>query len=142
MPMPDASSPEPPAVIAAIVTSRQGCLVGRRNDGRPPWTFIAGESEPGESPADTLVREVKEETGLLVKPGATIAQRVHPKTGRHMVYVAATPALRGPHARDVFVGDPDELAEVRWATYRELGDLMPDMYGPVREHLLRLIGRR
>lgn len=141
----DEAAPEPPdrpqkpAVIAAIVTSREGVLAGRRNDGKPPWTFIAGESEPGESPADTIIREVKEETGLLIKPGKTIGQRVHPKTGRHMVYVAAVPATR---SRDVFVGDEDELAEVRWLSFGEATDLMPGMYSPVREHLGRVMRAR
>jgi 8-oxo-dGTP pyrophosphatase MutT (NUDIX family) len=128
--------PQKPAVIAAVVTSRLGVLAGRRNDGKPPWTFIAGESEPGESPADTIIREVKEETGLLIKPGRTIGQRVHPKTGRHMVYIAASPATRN---RDVFVGDEDELAEVRWLTLTEADELLPGMFPPVREHLGRVL---
>ena len=37
-------------VIAGIVVSPLGVLVGRRIDGTPPWTFIAGMSEPGEIP--------------------------------------------------------------------------------------------
>lgn len=131
--------PQPPAVIAAVVTSRLGVLAGRRNDGKPPWTFIAGESEPGESPADTIIREVKEETGLLIKPGKTVGQRVHPKTGRHMVYVAAIPATRN---REVYVGDEEELAEVRWLTLEEADQLLPGMYPPVREHLGRVIKAR
>jgi 8-oxo-dGTP pyrophosphatase MutT (NUDIX family) len=48
-------------IAAAIVTSRLGVLVARRNDGQPLWTFIAGEIEPGENPADAAVREVREE---------------------------------------------------------------------------------
>ena len=36
-------------VVAVIVTSLEGVLVGRRHDGKPPWTFIAGEVEPGGS---------------------------------------------------------------------------------------------
>ena len=46
------------AVAAAIVISSEGVLIGRRNDGNPPWTFIAGEVEPGERPEDAAVREV------------------------------------------------------------------------------------
>ena len=49
-------------IAAAIVTSRLGVLVARRNDGQPLWTFIAGEIEPGENPADAAVREVREES--------------------------------------------------------------------------------
>jgi 8-oxo-dGTP pyrophosphatase MutT (NUDIX family) len=133
----DSSKPEPQPVVAAIVTSEHGVLIGRRNDGKPPWTFIAGEIEPGESPADAAVREVKEETGLLVAAGREIGRRVHPATGRTMIYLAARPA----HGTDIFVSDRDELAEARWATLAQAEQLMrPDgMFGPVRDHLAKLL---
>ena len=125
-----------PAIVAAIVTSALGVLVGRRNDGKPPWTFIAGEVEPGESPEDAAVREVKEETGCLVRVGEIIGERDHPATGRHMIYMAAHPT----HGTDVFVGDEAELAEVRWVGLAEADDLLPGMYGPVRDYLVRTLG--
>lgn len=81
---PDAEATTQP-VVAAIVTTAKGVLVGRRNDATPPWTFIAGEQEPGEDPGDTIVREVKEETGLDIRIGQVIGERDHPATGRHMV---------------------------------------------------------
>lgn len=131
-----AASPEKQPVAAAVVTSHLGVLAGRRHDGRPPWTFIAGEIEPGESPADAAVREVKEETGLRVHSGRTeIARRVHPHTGRTMVYLACTPI----EGTAVFVGDEEELAEVRWLSLAEADELMPGMFEPVREHLSRVI---
>jgi 8-oxo-dGTP pyrophosphatase MutT (NUDIX family) len=130
------SVPEPQPVVAAIVTSRKGVLVARRQDGRPPWTFIAGEIEPGESPADAAVREVKEETGLRVTAGTVIGRRVHPKTGRTMVYMAATPT----HGTDAFVGDEEELAEVRWVDLDEADKLMGGMiFEPVHEHLRKML---
>ena len=105
---------------------------------RPPWTFIAGEQDAvqDENPADTAVREVKEETGLRVQAGELIGERVHPKTGRRMIYMAATPT----HGTDIFVGDEDELAEVRWVGLAEADELLPGMFGPVREHLERELG--
>jgi 8-oxo-dGTP pyrophosphatase MutT (NUDIX family) len=103
----DATNPRPRPVVAAIVTSKHGVLVGRRNDGKPPWTFIAGEIEHGESPADASIREVKEEAGLLVAAGPEIGRRVHPATGRTMIYVAARPI----HGTNIFVGDRDELVD-------------------------------
>ena len=126
-------------VVAAIVTSPLGVLVGRRNDGKPPWTFIAGEQDAvkDENPADTAIREVKEETGLRIVAGELIGERVHPKTGRTMIYVAAAPT----HGTDVFVGDEDELAEVRWVSLAEADELLPGMFEPVREHLARELGR-
>lgn len=132
-PAPESRRPEPQPVVAAITTSARGVLVGRRNDGKPPWTFIAGEIEPGEAPVDAAVREVKEETGLLVTAaGHEIGRRVHPKTGRTMIYLACSPA---GSSTDVFVGDEEELAEVRWISRAEADELLPGMFEPVAEHL-------
>lgn len=134
----DDDTPNRPSVITAVVTSRLGVLIGHRHDGRPPWTFIAGEQEPGETNADTAVREVKEETGLEVTTGRVIGERVHPRTERHMIYIAATPSR--PDDLDVIVGDPDELSAVRWASLAEATDLLPGMFEPVLDHLMRELG--
>ena len=129
-----ATTPERSPVVASIVTSPLGVLLGRRNDGKPPWTFIAGEIEPGESAADAAVREVKEETGLLVTAAEReIGRRVHPKTGRTMVYLACKPVGK----LDVFVGDEEELAEVRWVPLDEAQELLPGLFEPVLDHLKR-----
>ncbi|MEU1240016.1 NUDIX hydrolase [Micromonospora parva] len=131
----EATKPERSPVVASIVTSALGVLIGRRNDGKPPWTFIAGEIEPGESAADAAVREVKEETGLLVTAAEReIGRRVHPKTGRTMVYLACRPTS---DKLDVFVGDEDELAEVKWASLDEVQQLLPGLFEPVLAHLQR-----
>lgn len=123
-------------IAAAIVTSGKRVLIGKRNDRTPPWTFIAGENEPGEGPADTITRETKEETGLEIRAGEKIGERDHPATGRHMIYLAGHP-VRGTKT---IVGDEAELAEVRWVGLAEAVELLPGMYGPVREYLERQIG--
>jgi 8-oxo-dGTP diphosphatase len=133
-----ARRPEPPPVVAAIVTSELGVLAGRRNDGSPPWTFIAGQIEPGESPGDAATRETKEETGLEIAPGRVIGRRVHPATNRTMIYLAGTPV----GSTDVQVGDPAELAEVRWLTLAEADELLAGMYEPVRAYLGRALRPR
>ena len=125
----------PQPVVAAIVTSARGILAGRRVDGSPRCGFISGEIEPGESPADAATREVKEETGLLVRPGRTIGRRIHPRAGRLLIYVDATPE----HGTEVHVGDRAELAEVRWLSLAEADDLLPGMFGPVRVHLEQVL---
>jgi 8-oxo-dGTP pyrophosphatase MutT (NUDIX family) len=124
--------PEAASIVAAIVTSPLGVLVARRNDGKPPWTFIAGEIEPGEDPADAAVREVKEETGLRIRTTGVIGRRVHPHTGREMIYLAARPT----HGTKAFVGDEQELAEVRWVDLGQADELMGGaMFDQVHDYL-------
>jgi 8-oxo-dGTP diphosphatase len=130
------AKPEPQPVVSAVVTSRKGVLVTKRRDGSPPWAFVGGEIDQGESPADAGLRELKEETGMVGTAGREIGRRIHPATGRLMIYMAVRPA-RGK--TDVFVGDPAELEEVRWVTASEAQELMPTMYEPVREHLARTL---
>jgi 8-oxo-dGTP pyrophosphatase MutT (NUDIX family)/transcriptional regulator with XRE-family HTH domain len=125
-------------IVAAIVTSRRGVLITARRDGKPPWGFVTGEVEPGEQARDAAVREVKEETGLEVRFSEVIGERDHPRTSRHMIYMAARP-VRGTK---VFIGDEAELSEVCWASLAEAEELMPDMFGPVHDHLVRVIGGR
>lgn len=127
-----------PPVVAAVVTSDEGVLVGRRNDGVPPWTFIAGKQLPREAPADTAVREVKEETGCIIKPRRLLGRRVHPQTGRTMIYLACVPT----HGTDVHNGDKVELAEVRWVSLAEAEELLPGMYEPAHEYLERELKRK
>lgn len=135
-PMIDPNAPLRPAIVAAIVTSKDGVLIERRHDGRPLYTFPAGEAEPGESPADTAIRETKEETGLQVVVSHVIGDRTHPKTGRHMIYLACRPY----QGTGVYNGDEAELAEVRWVSLAEAKRLLTGMYEPVDEHLQRTLG--
>jgi hypothetical protein len=53
-----------------------------------------------------------------------------------MVYMAARPT----HGIEVFVGDTDELAEVRWVSPAEADELMGgSVYEPVRAHLRQVL---
>lgn len=122
--------PEQPHVALAIITSEDGVLVARRKDGIPPWTFLGGEIREGESSGDALRRRVQAEAGLTVTDVHFIGRRIHPKTSRVMVYghVAVEPG-------EPQLGDPEDLAEVRWVSIDETRTLMPDMYSPVRQFL-------
>jgi 8-oxo-dGTP diphosphatase len=122
--------PEQPHVALAIITSDRGVLVAKRRDGIPPWTFLGGEIGTGESSGDALRRRVGAEAGLTVTGIHFIGRRIHPKTSRVMVYGHVTVDPGEPQ-----LGDPDDLSEVRWASIDETRELMPDMYGPVRQYL-------
>lgn len=125
-------------IVAVIVTSHLGVLVARRHDGKPAWTFIAGEIEPGEDTADSAVREVNEERGIRIRATGVIGRRVHPNTGREMVYLAARPT-HGTKA----VCDEQELAEVCWVDLARADELMGGtMFEPVRSYLREILEAR
>jgi ADP-ribose pyrophosphatase YjhB (NUDIX family) len=50
-------------------------LIRRRNDpGSGLWSVPGGRVEPGESDAQAVVREMAEETGLMVEPGELVGR--------------------------------------------------------------------
>lgn len=105
---------------AAIFDAQERLLVERRSDDGC-WGLIAGWVEPGESPAETVVREAREETGLDI---AVL----------RLVDVIARPASveYGPHAMvavvylcEVVGGDPALSHEVTELAYRHIDEVEP-----------------
>lgn len=122
-----------PGISAAIVVHGDRVLMVRRriSEGELMWQFPAGGIEAGETPEEAAARETAEETGLTVEPVKTLGDRVHPKTGRLMHYVACTPVGGEAH-----VADEDELAEVAWVAHGEIPEYVPyGLFGPVQEYL-------
>jgi 8-oxo-dGTP diphosphatase len=120
--------------IASAITVHEGrvLLVRRRvKEGSLSWQFPGGEIEEGESANEAAVRETREETGLEVKDVAVLGERVHPNTGRTMVYVACE--VVGGKATVV---DDEELAELAWSDGGQLTEYVPyPFYGPVQDYL-------
>ena len=124
---------ERPAIAAAVIINDGQVLLVRRQvkEGALSWQFPAGEVEPGESDDDAAVRETQEETGLTVRPTGSLGERVHPNTGRTMIYTACD-VIDGK----AYVADEEELAEVAWCDRATLTDYVPyPFFGPVQEHL-------
>jgi 8-oxo-dGTP diphosphatase len=129
-PTPD--SPRPPIAAAVIVQDGRVLLVQRRvKEGSLSWQFPAGEVEEGESAGPAAVRETYEETGLTVAESKMLGERVHPATGRTMIYVACE-VIEG----EAKVVDDDELADFAWATGDQLAEYVPyGFYTPVQDYL-------
>jgi 8-oxo-dGTP pyrophosphatase MutT (NUDIX family) len=99
----------------------QAALIGRLDRrGRLLWSLPKGHVEEGETPADTAVREVSEETGILGRVIAPLGvidfwfvadgKRVH-KTVHHYLLLAESGEL----------SDADvEVTEVAWVPLAEL----------------------
>jgi 8-oxo-dGTP pyrophosphatase MutT (NUDIX family) len=54
--------------VAAIVRDDAGRILLQKRSDNGAWDLPAGAIDPGEAPAQTIVREVYEETGLIVVP--------------------------------------------------------------------------
>jgi mutator protein MutT len=59
--------------VAAIIRDERGRILFQRraSDGR--WSLPSGAIDPGETPEEAIVREVREETGLSVIPTKLLA---------------------------------------------------------------------
>ncbi len=54
--------------VAALIRDAEGRILLERRSDDGTWSLPAGAVDPGETPAEALVREVYEETGLKVVP--------------------------------------------------------------------------
>lgn len=122
-----------PAIAAAVITHEGRVLLVKRRvkEGSLSWQFPAGAVEAGESASQAAIRETKEETGLTVTDSKALGERVHPATGRTMIYVACDFV-----AGDAHVADEEELSEFAWLKHSQLAEYVPyGFFEPVQEHL-------
>jgi 8-oxo-dGTP diphosphatase len=126
-------TPADSAAVAAAVVLNEGrvLLCDERRRARPVLAVPAGKIAPGESAAVAAVRETREETGLLVKAVRVLGRRIHPTTGRSMIYVACR--MVGGTAR---VEAEDEVAEVLWCARNALNDRVSGPLHPIVQRYL------
>jgi 8-oxo-dGTP diphosphatase len=68
-------------VVAALICRDSKLLVCQRRRGGSHalrWEFPGGKVEPGESPAEALARELREELGVAATIGAEVYRTRHP----------------------------------------------------------------
>lgn len=131
--MTESRNDEDVAVAAAVVVYDGRVLLVRRRveEGRLSWQFPAGKLGPGESGDAAAVRETLEETGLTVRAVSRLGARVHPDTGRSMLYVACEVVGGTAH-----VAATDEIADVAWCDRASLAAYVPyPIFGPAQEYL-------
>ncbi|MGW0859132.1 NUDIX domain-containing protein [Streptomyces sp. NPDC002690] len=129
LPDPDASARPSTAVI--IINDRGDYLLHLRDAHKPicdsgTWSLVGGGGEGEESPADTIAREIREETGLVL-PDVTAFRAVHAEgpyvtEGHIHVYTAhwegdahALPVSEGIMFHWFDLATMEHLTMCRWA---------------------------
>ena len=118
-------------VAVGIVQKNKEVILVRRSKAEQGilWQFPAGMINPKRTAAETVVREILDETGVTCLVVRQIGQREHPDTGTVLVYF---------HCRyvsgELRNADPQENSEVKWVTAGEAcnvitSDLFPAVTG-------------
>jgi 8-oxo-dGTP diphosphatase len=122
-----------PVIAGAVIVHAGRVLLIRRRvpAGALLWTFPSGKVEDGEAAGQAAARESREEAGVTVEPLVVLGGRMHPVTGRRVVYVACRLLSGGAYA-----ASPREVAEVAWVPVGRLADYVPGwVYPPVQAYL-------
>ncbi|GAB2977634.1 pyrimidine (deoxy)nucleoside triphosphate diphosphatase [Streptomyces pseudoechinosporeus] len=124
------------AIVAVIRRGQRVLVIQRGPSARMPgyWAPLSGTIEPGETQEKALVREVREEVGLRVAPGAKVWEsQTH--DGRFRLHWWTADAEDGE-----VVTEPGEVSAVRWVTAREFAELRPIFDGD-REFFAQVLTR-
>ena len=127
-------------VAAALVDADDRVLIAQRPVGKALaglWEFPGGKLDTGERPEDALIRELREELGILVKPAclAPLTFASHAYEDFHLLmplYVCR---------RWEGFAQPLEGQALKWVRAKELRDYpMPPADAPLIPHLVDLLG--
>lgn len=122
--------------VGAIVHDAAGwlLLIQRGTEpGRGRWSLPGGRVEPGETDAEAVVRELREETGLDVRPGELVGSVRRPApSGVFEIFDYACAATGGS------LRAGDDAADARWVDGTEFdamerrGELVDELAATLR----------
>ena len=109
------------AVVAVITRGREVLLIRRGASVPEPgyWAPPSGTIEPGESQEAAVIREVREEVGLTVRPVVKLWESLS-LSGTHTLHW-----WRADYVDGTLVLNRREAAEARWVDLAEIGAVEP-----------------
>ena len=124
-------------VVAALIWDQQGRFMACQRPAHKArgllWEFVGGKVEKGESKAEALIRECREELAVTVKVGEVFMEvdHVYPDLTVHLTLFNASIAQ----------GEPRKLEhnDIRWLTVEEIDDYP---FCPADEEILKRIKER
>ncbi len=109
--------------VAAIILRDDALLMVRHlKEGRTYWMLPGGGVDPGETMAEALIRELREEVQIEVTPGRLVlaSDAIAPGGGRHVVNLCFLAEHEGGAPR---LGDDARIVEVAWQPVETLPTL-------------------
>lgn len=110
--------------VVAVIEREGELLAIRRAEGIVAggfWCFPGGAMEPGETPGEAIIREVREEVGLIVFPERLIWQWTRADGLLRLEWWQVTIADDSPPPS----ANPSEVAEIRWVSRDRFRRLTP-----------------
>jgi 8-oxo-dGTP diphosphatase len=122
-------------VTAAIIEENGKVLIGRRKPGRHmggKWEFPGGKIEPGETPQESLARELLEELAIRVRIGEFLCKAFYEGDGVSLELLV--------YRVERMEGEPAliEHQEIRWVSPKQLEAF--DLADSDRKVVQRLFG--
>jgi 8-oxo-dGTP pyrophosphatase MutT (NUDIX family) len=117
-----AKGADPKQAVVVVLRDGERVLVIRRGPAASRsgyWTPPSGRIEPGETQAQAVAREAREELGLEVRPRRRVWE-CPSDDGRYTLHWWTADVVGG-----ALVPEPGEVGEVRWVTPEEFPRLTP-----------------
>ena len=110
------------ACVGAVLKDGRGrvLLIKRGHEpGAGLWSLPGGRVEPGETDAEALVREIREETGLVVRAGRLLGRLARPAGDGDVFDIRdyAATVIGGT------LNPGDDAADARWVAAEDFGSL-------------------
>jgi 8-oxo-dGTP diphosphatase len=130
------------SAVNAVILNDEGHVLLQRATLDGAWAVPGGGMDPDEQPAEAVVREILEETGLIVEPyhlvNVMVEAPVQFPNGDRVQYLVLTflCRIRGGEMR---IAD-DESLELRFFPPNEMPELRPAHRGRVQQALSGMTG--